>query len=53
MSFANSLENLSVAPKVSASEAIPPMAQPFVSDKAKKMIDLVCHILSLFVRYSS
>jgi hypothetical protein len=53
MSFANSLENLSVAPKVSASEAIPPMAQPFVSDKAKKMIDLVCHSLSLSMRYSS
>lgn len=41
MSFANSLENLSVAPKVSASEAIPPIAQPFISDKARKMIDLV------------
>ena len=41
MSFATSLENVTVKPKVSASEAIPPMAVPFVSDKAKKMIDLV------------
>lgn len=42
MSFATSLENATVQPKVSASEAIPPVAQPFVSDKARKMIDLVC-----------
>lgn len=41
MSFATSLENFGGAPKVSASEAIPPVAQPFVSDKARKMIDLV------------
>jgi hypothetical protein len=42
MSFANSLENVSIKPKISASEAIPPIAVPFVSEKARKMIDLVC-----------
>lgn len=30
-------------PIMSASSRIPPIAVPFVSDKAKKVLDLVCH----------
>lgn len=47
MSFANSLENVTVKPRISASEAIPPVALPFVSEKARKMIDLVRCFLTL------
>ena len=40
------IESSQKASKPTASQMIPPVALPFVSDKAKKMIDLVLTSLS-------